>query len=192
MIETALAFVPVLIGALLGFFLARTLIASPSVYLKPLYGRFLGFTIAASLVAWLISTTGRVAIFTSEPSQFMSTYGSILVGSIASIATFPFLVRALTAAAGMEEPRLGGIVSFAFGEGWSVYFWYAICAILFPVLMVFTFANMLDSGNQANFLPGNAFQSVITGSGSLLKYLLALVLAQATIPDGRRLAETFA
>lgn len=192
MVEPVFAVVRALIGGVLTFYLARTLVAPNTRHARPLYGRFVGLFVASGLITWLISGIGRVVIFAGEPSQFMMTYGSILVGSFGAIVTFAFLVRMLTAAAGSLEPRLGGTLAFAFREGWSAYVWYTICAILFPVLMVYTFHNVLGPGNEANDLPGNFLQSVITGTGSVLQYLLAVVVARCTLPDARRLAETFA
>jgi len=187
-------FAPVLIDGALLFFLARTLVARQAGGASPLFARFLGVFIAAFFIDWMILAIGRFAIFFGGgSSRFMMTYGSVLVGSLGMIATFPFLVRTLTAAAGSEAPKLPGIVALSFGEERYAYVWYATCAIFFPVLMVYAFANVLPSGNQANDLPGNLLQSVITGTGGLLRYLLAAVVGMHAVSRGEKsLAETFA
>lgn len=191
MLQPVLALVPALIGGMLTFFVARAFIAPHTADARPLYGPFVGLFVAAGLIGWLTSSVGRVAIFANEPSQFMMTYGSVFIGSLGAIVTFPFLVRMLTAAAGSREPGLGDTVGFVVREGWCAYVWYATCAILFPALMVYTFANVLGPGNEANDLPGNFVQSAITGTGRALQYMLAVSVAIWSLPDAGRVAETF-
>ena len=181
-----------LISAGLIFALARTLIAPQAAAPRPLYARFVGLVVAYGVINRAVSGIGRTLIFFNDLGQFARTYGSVLLGSFISIVTFPFLVRALSAAAGLEAPRLGGMVAFAFDQGRFAYLWYALCAILFPVLMVYTFEHLLAAGSQANALPGNFVQSAITGTGGVIHYMLAVVVARWTIPDTRQLAETFA
>jgi hypothetical protein len=190
--QMGLTLAAVFVGAMLAFFLARMLVAVRVGRVRPLYGPFIGLFIARFFIDRIITGIGRVFILLNGRSSFMMTYGSMLLGSLGAILTFPFLVRILTAGAGAREPRFGGTMTFAFDEGRFAYVRYAICAIVFPILMVYTFANILPSGNQANDLPGNFLQSVITGTGTLLEYLLAVVVAQWTLPSEQGLAETFA
>lgn len=181
-----------LVAGVLVFFLGRALLAPQTGHARPLYLRFIGLLLLIGLISWFISGAGSLAIFSGEPSQWMMTYGSILVGSAASIVTFPFFVRMLGTAAGAAEPRLGRTWGFVFDEAFIAWVWYAVCAVAFPVLMVFAFANLLAQGNEANALPGNLMQSAITATGGLLQYLLAIVVAQWAIPGWRREAEAFA
>lgn len=184
--------VPALVGAVLAFFLARALLAPQTGHANPLYWRFIGLFLLISTINWFVSIAGAFAIFSSERSQFMMTYGSVLVGPIGSILLFPVFVRMIATAAGAMEPRLGRTWAVAFDEGRAAYLWYAVCAVAFPVLMVFTFANLLPHSNEANALPGNLAQSAITGTGGLLRYLLAIVVAQWAIPGWARQVEAFA
>jgi len=189
--QLLIAFVPTLIAGALMFFLARALIAPQTGHAQPLYGRFLGLFVATRAIDRLIAGAGTAMIFLGMRTPFMTTYGSVMVGSLASIVTLPFLVRSLAAAAGASEPRLGGITGFVFDEGRSIYAWYAAVSLLFPLVMVYAFADILGPGT-ANDLPGNLVQSAIIGTGGLLRYLLAIVAARWAIPGEQRLAETFA
>jgi hypothetical protein len=191
-VQLLLTFVSVAVGGLLVFLLGRALLASHTGHARPLYGRFIGLFVTSSLLTGFITTTAAVIIFAGVPTPFMATYGSILVGSLAAILVFPIVVRNMAAAAGSPEPKLPGMIGFDLADGRFAYAWYALCAIVFPAMVVFTFANLLPSDNTANQLPANIVQSLITGTGALLRYLVAIVAARGATPGMRQQAEAFA
>lgn len=187
-----LTFTGGLIGGLLIFFLARTLLAPPSARFRPQYGQFGGLVIAVFVTEWLLGSIARTVIILNAQSRPMVIYGSVLAMALPKLLTFPFLVRALIAGAGYEEPRLGGVAQFSFAQARSAYLWYAMCTLVFPALLAFAFANFSDGHNRPNDLSGNLLQSLITSTGILLRYLLAIVVAKWMMPSKQRLAETFA
>jgi hypothetical protein len=182
----------IVVNAALFLFLARIFLAPSFGRARPLYLRWLGLYLLSVAIVWFIMTAGTLAIFSGNPSQFMMTYGTTIVGALGAIVVFPIVVRSFAAAAGLDEQRLGKTWAFAFQEGRYAYFWYAACAVLFPILMVFTFVNLLPQGGEANALPGNVIQSTITATGSLLTMLLAIVAAQRTAPGPQHQAQVFA
>jgi hypothetical protein len=187
----ALGLASALILAALTFFLARTFLAPQTAHARPLYLRTIGLFALMYFLQMFVSLAGTVVVFANDPSPFMMTYGSVLVGSLGEIVVFPILVRVMTASAGAEEPRLAATLAFVLAHGRYAYLWYVICAAVFSSLMVFTFANLLGPGNQANALAGNVLQSAITGTGDLLQLLLAIVVARWAIPGWQSQAAVF-
>jgi hypothetical protein len=167
-------FGPIMMSAIVIFFLARALLSETAGYGRPLYGRFVGLYVLAVILVELLDLAGTIAIFSGGPSPALLLYGSPLVGSLASVAVFPFFVRCFATAAGIEEPRLGAVWSIVFDDGKWVYVWYAVCAVGLNLLGVFVFANLLPAG-EGNDLPGNLIQSVIAATAQILRSMLDIV-----------------
>ena len=72
----------VLILGAMTFFLARSFVAPHAGRARPFYLRATGLYIVTCIAEWFVSLIGTVIVFASNPSSFMMTYGSVLVGSL--------------------------------------------------------------------------------------------------------------
>lgn len=190
-LNVAVSIGPMVLIALAIFFLARALLSEASGYGRPMYLSFLGLVVLWNLVVGIVSFMGTFAVFASDPSPFVMTYGSPLVGTLGAIAVFPLVVRTFATAAGIAEPRLGSVWAFAFGDGRRAYLWYAAITLATNILGPFAFANVFAAG-QGNELLGNLVQSAISGTGQLLRFMLAVGVVWVMASGWRREAEVFA
>ncbi|GEM_PF-3383562 len=154
--------------------------------------KWIGLIVAIFVVKGVVGFILATMLVMSSQSDFALTYGSMATGCVATILTFPLVVRALLAVAGIQSPKLGDIADVSFNGLRTNYFWFAVVALVFPLLMVFAFTSLSGWGYDANAMQGNVLQSAITSLGQVLEMLLALVAARSLVALSGDQAETFA
>jgi len=184
--------VPAVIDAALICFLAQALLAREFGRSPPLLLRALGVYLLASALTVTISAFATLAVVSGDRSSFAVTYLPLIGLPLGAILTFPLLVRAFAAAAGIARPTLGPVCAFAFGPGRFAFLWFAICVVMFHLLPSIVLTGLQPAGTGINGLPGTLVVSAITGTGVWLRFLLAIVAAQMAARTTSPAAQVFA
>jgi hypothetical protein len=169
---------PAVVGLFVIFLLAGTLLAPQAGGMRPLWWRAIGLYLLAQLTSQLVTSVLTFVVFAFSPGYYSPAYGISAIVAVAHIVAFPIMVRAILAAAGVREPRLGATISGMLGKARPAYFWNAVVALFFAVLVVFAFSNFLGIGAHANELFWSIVEAAMAEIGDVLRLLLAIVAAR--------------